>query len=142
MTPGTPAPLKGIPAQSGGFRILLADDNVDFAESLSILLEAGGHEVAVTHDGLQALETAAAFKPELCFLDIGLPRLHGYDLARRLRALPATRGVYMVAISGWGQPEDKRRSHEAGFDHHLAKPVEFERIQDLLDQFAASRLAS
>ena len=139
---GDPASPHETPSQSGRFRILLADDNVDFAESLSILLEAGGHEVVVTHDGMQALETAAAFKPELCFLDIGLPRLHGYDLVRRLRALPATRGACMVAISGWGQPEDKRRSREAGFDHHLAKPVEFERIQELLDQIAANRQAS
>ena len=137
-----PATTHVARAETTGFRILLADDNVDFAESLSILLEAGGHEVAVTHDGMQALEVAPAFKPDLCFLDIGLPRLHGYDLARRLRELPATRDAYMVAISGWGQPEDKRRSREAGFDHHLAKPVEFERIQELLDQFAASRQAS
>ena len=136
-----PTPATEARVETAGFRILLADDNVDFAESLSILLEASGHEVAVTHDGIQALETAPGFKPDLCFLDIGLPRLHGYDLARRLRELPATRGAYMVAISGWGQPEDKRRSREAGFDDHLAKPVEFDRIQELLDEFAARRSA-
>ncbi len=139
---GRPAPAHEARVATGRLRILLADDNVDFAESLSILLEAGGHEVAVTHDGIQALEAAPGFKPDLCFLDIGLPRLHGYDLARRLRELPATRGAYMVAISGWGQPEDKLRSREAGFDDHLAKPVEFDRIQTLLDEFTARRPSS
>ena len=125
--------------KTGRFRILLADDNVDFAASLSLLLEAGGHQVAVTHDGMQALEAAPAFKPDLCLLDIGLPRLHGYDLARRLRESPTTRGAVLVAISGWGQPEDKRRAREAGFDHHLAKPVEFDQILKLLDEIAAAR---
>ena len=137
-----PAPAPQTREDSGKLRILLADDNVDFADSLAILLEAGGHRVSVTHDGMQALETAPAFKPDLCFLDIGLPRLHGYDLARRLRELPATRGAVLVAISGWGQPEDKRRSREAGFDHHLAKPVEFDQIQRLLDEISAARQAS
>ena len=132
-----PAPTAR--ATPGGLRVLLADDNVDFAESLAILLEAGGHQVVVTHDGVAAMETAAQFGPDVCFLDIGLPRMHGYDLARRLRATPATRSARLVAVSGWGQPEDKRRSREAGFDHHLAKPVEFKQIQRLLDEFTAFR---
>jgi len=123
------------PAATGKLRILLADDNVDFADSLAILLQADGHEVAVTHDGLHALEKAPEFKPDLCLLDIGLPRLHGFDLARRLRALPATSTVYLVAISGWGQPEDKRRSREAGFNQHLSKPVEFDEIRKLIEDF-------
>ena len=134
-----PTAAHGTQEQAGKLRILLADDNVDFVSSLAILLEAGGHEVAVTHDGVQALEIAPRFSPDLCFLDIGLPRLHGYDLARRLRALPETRVSFLVAISGWGQPEDKQRSREAGFDHHLAKPVDFEQIRDLLNDFHTMR---
>ena len=134
-----PTPVQDTREQTGKLRILLADDNVDFVSSLAILLEAGGHEVAVTHDGVQALEIAPRFGPDLCFLDIGLPRLHGYDLARRLRALPGTRDAFLVAISGWGQPEDKRRSLEAGFDQHLAKPVDFEQIRDLLNDFHTMR---
>ena len=135
----TASPTPEAPAETGKLRILLADDNVDFATSLATLLEACGHEVGVTHDGMAALEKAPAFKPELCFLDIGLPRLHGYDLARRLRELPETRDALLVAISGWGQPEDKRRSREAGFHHHLAKPVDFEQIEALLEAFSAER---
>ena len=141
LPPALPVPEPAPQARphSGTLRILLADDNVDFAASLATLLEACGHEVATTHDGMQALETAAAFQPDLCFLDIGLPRLHGYDLARRLRLLPATRDACLVAISGWGQPEDIRRAREAGFDQHLAKPVEFAQIEKLLDGFSVKR---
>lgn len=139
---GKPSPPQDRHAHTGRFRILLADDNVDFAASLSILLEAAGHEVAMAHDGVQALDAARGFRPDLCFLDIGLPRLHGYDLARKLRELAATKHACLVAISGWGQPEDKRRSREAGFDHHLAKPVDFEQIRQLLEQVQASRRAS
>jgi CheY-like chemotaxis protein len=142
LATGQPAQLQDTRADSGKLRILLADDNVDFAASLAILLESCRHEVAVTHDGMQALEKAPGFRRDLCFLDIGLPRLHGYDLARRLRELPATRNAVLVAASGWGQPEDKRRSREAGFHRHMANPVEFEKIRELLDEFAAARQAS
>ena len=114
-------------------RILLADDNFDFAQSVALLLEASGYAVEVHHDGEQALAHAPAFCPDLCFLDIGLPGLHGFELARRLRALPATRDAILVAVTGWGQPEDRRRSRDAGFHHHLAKPVEFDQLIDLLD---------
>ncbi|MEO8855915.1 MAG: ATP-binding protein [Burkholderiaceae bacterium] len=135
------APVTATSPVARKLRLLLADDNVDFAASLAMLLQSSGHEVAVAHDGLQALEVAAAFQPDMCLLDIGLPRLHGYDLARRLRELPATRDAVLVAISGWGQPEDKRRSREAGFDHHLSKPVEFDQILKLLADFVATREA-
>ncbi len=114
-------------------RILLADDDVDFVQSVALLFEASGHVVQVHHDGAQALAHAPAFGPDLCFLDIGLPGLHGLELARRLRALPATRGAILVAVTGWGQPEDRRRSRDAGFHHHLAKPVEFDQLFALLD---------
>ncbi len=119
-------------APANRFRILLADDNVDFAASLAMLLETMDHTVLVANDGQRALEMAPDFKPDFCFLDIGLPKVHGYDLARRLREHPATRDAVMVAVSGWGQEEDKRRSREAGFDHHLVKPVEFGQIEAVL----------
>lgn len=138
----TPAPQPPAPAPAAstpGLRVLLADDNVDFAASLAMLLEAEGHEVRVTHDGQEALEAAPGFRPQVCFLDIGLPKLHGYELAVRLRALPELDGVHLVAVSGWGQPEDKLRAHQAGFDKHLVKPVEFAQVLDVLDAWRAAR---
>jgi signal transduction histidine kinase len=113
-------------------RILLADDNEDFADSLAMLLRAMGHEVRVAHDGLAAAEAAAEFAPEFAFLDIGLPKLNGYELARRLRESPATRKTVLVAVTGWGQENDRRRSREAGFAYHLVKPVEPDAIQRIL----------
>ncbi|CAN5547675.1 hypothetical protein BH11PSE7_BH11PSE7_29930 [soil metagenome] len=121
---------------SARHRILLADDNVDFAASLSLLLEAMGHEVLVANDGERALEIGPGFRPDFCFLDIGLPKVHGYDLARGLRNNAATSGAVLVAVSGWGQEDDKRRSREAGFDHHLVKPVTFDQIESVLAAFA------
>ena len=113
-------------------RILLADDNEDFATSLAMLLGAMGHEVRTAYDGLRAVETAIEFKPEFAFLDIGLPGLNGYDLARRLRELPSTKHIVLVAITGWGQEEDKQRALEAGFDRHLVKPIEPEHIYTII----------
>jgi len=113
-------------------RILLADDNVDFATSMGTLLSAMGHDVRVTHDGAAALEVAAGFEPEFAFLDIGLPKLNGYELARRLREHPSTAGTVLVAVTGWGQEKDRALARQAGFDHHLVKPVEFAQIQAVL----------
>jgi signal transduction histidine kinase/ActR/RegA family two-component response regulator len=113
-------------------RILLADDNVDFATSMGTLLSAMGHDVQVTHDGAAAYEAAGGFKPEFAFLDIGLPKLNGYELARRLRELPSTSDIVLVAVTGWGQEKDRELAREAGFDHHLVKPVEFAQIQAVL----------
>jgi two-component system, sensor histidine kinase len=117
---------------SAHHRILLADDNVDFATSLASLLRSMGNEVRVTHDGSQALETAQEFDPDFAFLDIGLPKINGYDLARRLRERPAAGRMVLVAVTGWGQEKDRRMAHEAGFDHHMVKPVEFDEIQAIL----------
>ena len=113
-------------------RILLADDNVDLAESLSLRLEMSGHDVRVANDGAAALEMAATFVPDFAFLDIGLPKINGYDLARRLRAMPAQNACVFVAVTGWGQEDDRRKAREAGFDHHLVKPVEPEQILDAI----------
>ncbi|MGI4849247.1 MAG: ATP-binding protein [Janthinobacterium lividum] len=112
-------------------RILLADDNADFANNMATLLRSLGHAVLVTHDGKQALAAAPAFAPDFAFLDIGLPGLNGYALARGLRALPQTRDCVLIAVTGWGQERDKALAQEAGFDHHLVKPVEPQTIEDM-----------
>jgi signal transduction histidine kinase/ActR/RegA family two-component response regulator len=113
-------------------RILLADDNVDFATSMATLMRAMGHQVHITHDGAEALAAAGWFAPDFAFLDIGLPKLNGYDLARHLRALPATKHSILIAVTGWGQEKDRQLAHEAGFDHHMVKPVKLEHVQALL----------
>ena len=140
--PGEGAADSGAPAGDAappvGRRILLADDNEDFVDSLAVLLRAGGHEVVVVHDGLAALAAAAEFKPDFAFLDIGLPKLNGYELARCLRGSPATSTAVLVAVTGWGQEDDKRRALEAGFAAHLTKPVELDAIAQILQSAARS----
>jgi CheY-like chemotaxis protein/two-component sensor histidine kinase len=113
-------------------RVLCVDDNVDFVDSMAALLTSMGHDVRVAYDGEAGLQTAPAFAPDVMFLDIGLPKLNGYDLARRLRELPATRDALLVAITGWGQEDDKRRAKEAGFAHHMVKPADFNQIIAIL----------
>jgi two-component system, sensor histidine kinase len=120
------------PARPRERRILLADDNVDFAVSLGELLTARGHEVRIAHDGAAALAVATAFAPQVAFLDIGMPKVHGYEVARRLRADPRTAGCVLVAVTGWGQENDRKRAREAGFDRHLVKPVDAAEIEALL----------
>jgi signal transduction histidine kinase/ActR/RegA family two-component response regulator len=114
------------------YRILLVDDNVDFVASLSLLLQGAGHEVAIAHDADQALEAARKLVPEVCFLDLGLPRVSGYELAGLLRAEPAAANATLVALSGWGQQRDRQRSRDAGFALHLVKPVELHNIDAVL----------
>ena len=113
-------------------RILIVDDNRDFAESLAIILGSLGHDVRVANDGIEGLEEAQKFHPEIAFLDIGMPRLNGYDLATRLRHIPALARSLLVAVSGWGQESDRKRALDAGFDRHLMKPVEPNEIVALL----------
>ena len=104
-------------------RILVADDNKDAAESMSMLLRMMGNDVRTVHDGVQAVEEASAFRPDVVLLDIGMPRLNGYDVARAIREQRWGAGMVLVAITGWGQDDDKRRAEEAGFDQHFTKPV-------------------
>ena len=113
-------------------RVLVVDDNVDAAESLALLLRMAGHEVRVAHDGLAALAAAEADPPDLVFLDIGMPVMDGYEVARRLRRRPGLEDLLLVAMTGWSQEEDRRRSREAGFGHHLVKPVEPDVLYQLL----------
>jgi CheY-like chemotaxis protein len=130
-----PGRLADAAAESHGRRILLADDNVDFAQSLGELLEARGHDVRIAHDGADALKTAAEFNPEIAFVDIGMPKVHGYEVARRMRADQSTAGCVLVAVTGWGQENDRRRAREAGFDRHLVKPVDPVEIESILDSY-------
>ena len=113
-------------------RILLVDDNADAADSLAMVLEALGHEVHTVYSGSAALQAFADFAPEVVLLDIGMPEMDGYEVARRIRTLPGGRGVRLLALTGWGQEEDKRRALEAGFDEHLTKPVEPALLESLL----------
>ena len=113
-------------------RIVVADDNPDSAHSLALLVEALGHEAKIAHNGVQALGIAHEFRPHVAMLDIGMPGLDGHDLARRIRAEPWGNDVVLVAVSGWGEPEDKELSREAGFNLHLAKPVELQTLEALL----------
>jgi signal transduction histidine kinase/CheY-like chemotaxis protein len=116
-------------------RILLADDNVDFASSLAALLTARGHEVRIAHDGAEALATAQHFNPDFAFLDLGMPKVHGYEVARRLRESPDTAECVLVAVTGWGQEDDRQRAREAGFDRHLVKPIDASDIEAILGGF-------
>ena len=113
-------------------RILVVDDNHDSAMSLGMMLKLMGNETHTAHDGLAAVEAAEKFRPDMILLDIGLPKLNGYDACRRIREQPWSKGIVIVALTGWGQEEDRRRSQEAGFDHHLVKPVEIAALQTLL----------
>jgi signal transduction histidine kinase/DNA-binding response OmpR family regulator len=113
-------------------RVLVVDDNTSAADGLAVLLRLSGHEVQLAHDGETALEAAGTFRPDVILLDIGLPGVDGYEVARRLRAQPASREVMLVAISGYGQDDDLERSRQAGFDHHFIKPVDFSTLRVVL----------
>ncbi len=115
-------------------RILVADDNSDALESLATLLELGGHEVFSAANGALALESAERHLPEVALLDIGMPKLDGYEVARRIRAQPWGRRITLVALTGWGQESDRRRSGEAGFDSHLVKPLDLDKLTALLQR--------
>ena len=113
-------------------RVLVADDNEDLVESLAVLLRITGNEVATARNGAEAVETAERFLPDLVLLDIGMPTLDGYAACRRIREQPWGQAMEIVALSGWGHDDDRRRSREAGFDQHLVKPVGLSAIQRLL----------
>src|SRR5215469_13292162 len=114
-------------------RLLVVDDNRDAAESMSMLLELWGHDVAYAYDGPSALETAEQWHPEAVFLDIGLPGMDGYEVAEKLRELPNAKGAVLVAITGYGQEDDRLRSLRAGIDHQLVKPVAPDALRSLID---------
>jgi len=119
-------------------RILVVDDNRDSADSLCALLRIGGHEAVAAYDGLEAVNAAAAFRPEVILLDIGLPKLNGFEVARRIRQREGDACPVLVALTGWGQDSDRKASREAGFDAHLVKPVDDATLTKLLANLGAS----
>jgi CheY-like chemotaxis protein len=131
-------PAPELPLPKASRRVLIADDNHDAAASLAMLLELAGHEVRVAHCGRDALVLAPAFRPEVAVLDIGMPDLSGYEVARALRAAPSTGPLLLIALTGWGQSEDRRRAVEAGFDHHLTKPIDPDRLERLIAEKSAA----
>ena len=118
-------------------RILVADDNADALETLATVLRLRGHEVYSAPNGALALETAVRHMPEVALLDIGMPLLDGYEVARRIREQEWGKAVTLVALTGWGQESDRRRSQEAGFDTHLVKPLDLEKLTALLARLPA-----
>lgn len=130
------------PAASIGRRILVADDNQDGAESLAMLIESSGHEVYLAHTGVDAVRMAALHRPHVAILDIGMPGLDGYQAAQQIRDQPWGVHMTLIALTGWGQEDDKRRAQWAGFDHHLTKPVDPAVLEKLLakDSPAGARL--
>lgn len=117
--------------------MLVVDDNTDAAQSLSLLLRSWGHHARVAYDGLAALREVEANPPDVVLLDIGLPGPDGYEVARRLRQGPAGAALVLIALTGYGQESDRRRAREAGFDHHLLKPVEPGRLREVLMRHTA-----
>ena len=124
------APL--VPVSTRGRNILIVDDNVDGGDSLALLLRLSGHTTHMARDGLEAIEAAQRVRPDAVFLDIGLPKLDGYEACRRIRAEPWGKEIVIVALTGWGQPSDRERSRDAGFDSHLVKPVSLESVVEVL----------
>jgi PAS domain S-box-containing protein len=128
----------GCLAADAGLKILVVDDNRDGADSCAMLLEASGHHVQTAYTGRQALELARVFRPHALLLDIGLPDVDGYKLAQQIRAAPWGRSAVLVAVTGWGQEQDRLRAVEAGFDHHLVKPISADTVESLLASVSGS----
>jgi len=123
----------------GSRKFLVVDDNADSAASLAMLLSIEGNETHTAHDGLEAFEAAEKHRPEVILMDIGLPKQNGFDTAQRIREQPWGKSMTLVALTGWGQEEDRRRSKNAGFDGHLVKPVDFDDLMKLLGSLSGTR---
>jgi PAS domain S-box-containing protein len=131
--PALQEPIEVVPSRGGPkCRILVVDDNRDAADSMAKMLRMMGHEANTAYDGLEAVQAAAAFRPDVVLLDIGMPRMNGYEAARYIKEQPWGPSMAVIALTGWGQEEDKRRALEAGFDHHLTKPVDAAALEKLL----------
>lgn len=123
----------------GKLRVLVVDDNHDSADTLSMMLRIVGHETHTAYDGEQAVAKAADVGPDVILMDIGMPRLNGYEAAKRIRAQSGGKELLLVALTGWGQDEDQERTREAGFDAHLLKPVDHGTLKQLLANHSAQR---
>jgi CheY-like chemotaxis protein len=128
---------RPVPGDMPRLRIVVTDDNEDSAASMAGALRALGHEVRMAFDGTQCIDVSRSFEPEVLLLDIGMPRLNGFDTARIIRMEPWGAGMLIVAMTGWGQEQDRRRGVEAGFDHHLVKPVDFDELLEILHSVRA-----
>jgi CheY-like chemotaxis protein len=115
-------------------RILIVDDNQDSADAVALILQLDGHEVKTVYSGVDALDLVEEFKPHAVLLDIGMPQLNGYQVARRLRSQAWGKNVLLIAQTGWGQQEDIRQCHEAGFNHHVTKPIDFQKLREFFGQ--------
>jgi CheY-like chemotaxis protein len=138
---GAPADKNGRTANSRGRRILVADDFPQSAEILARLLRQDGNVVQIARDGVEAIEAAEQFRPDVVVLDISMPKLTGYEAARIIREQPWGKRVFLVALSGWGHHLDQQRSKDSGFDAHLTKPAKYEKLMELLDLAAANEQA-
>jgi CheY-like chemotaxis protein len=127
-----PSPAETTKLSGPSLRVMVVDDNIDTADFLVTLLEASGHDVRMAHDGPSSLKAALAFQPDVVLLDIGLPGLDGFEVAKRLRQQTALNGIVLVAMTGYGQESDRQRSLDAGFNHHLVKPTAFSKVQQIL----------
>lgn len=123
--------LEASSGSAGGKRILVVDDNVDGATTIAEILQILGHTVSVVHDGLSAVRQAEEQRPDIVLLDIGLPDIDGYEAARRMRAQPDGASLVLIALTGWGQEEDREKTVQAGFNQHWVKPVDFEKLAEL-----------
>jgi len=117
-------------------RVLVVDDNKDSAQTLAMMLKIMGNDIRTAHDGLEAVEKAQEYLPNVILLDLGMPKLNGYDVCRRIREEAWGSSMVIIALTGWGQAEDRQRTKEAGFDHHLVKPVDVAKLQELLGEAA------
>jgi CheY-like chemotaxis protein len=140
--PQSAAPSHSEPGFDSGRRILVVDDNPDTADSLALLLQMTGNETHVARDGLAALEAAAKFKPDVVLLDIGLPKLNGYDVCRRIREQPWGKDTVLIALTGWGQDEDRQKTTDAGFNGHLVKPVGYADLMTMVTESAPTSAGS
>jgi CheY-like chemotaxis protein len=133
---------QNVPVSGAGLKILVVDDSRDAADTCAILLELSGHHVQTAYTGRQALDLAETFRPHVLLLDIGLPDLDGYQLAKKVRESSWGRGTVLVAVTGWGQEEDRHRAFEAGFDHHLTKPIAEETVESLIQSLGTASRTS
>jgi CheY-like chemotaxis protein len=129
---------RGIEARNR--QVVVVDDNRDGADMLHRLFEADGFTVLTAYDGLEAVEAVSKSQPDIVVMDIGMPGMDGYEAVRRIRQQPGGKDILMIALTGWGQEETKRLAQEAGFDHHMVKPVDFDVLKEFLDQHTVDRM--
>jgi CheY-like chemotaxis protein len=125
---------KGEFESAAGRTIIVVDDNRDSAESLAMLLEISGNKAFMAHDGVEAIEAIKKHRPDVVLLDIGLPRMDGHEVCRYVREQPWGKNIVVIALTGWGQEDDRRKSEEAGFNGHLVKPVDYDKLLELLSE--------